>query len=1135
MNEVEVIKEQASKIQDLVLYNLQNISTKLNKEPDILPNNFNIKPNHITLYKLEEISYYKNEKFPRREAFENVISSFHYDDGNLVYIIDGDGEKISFYIGVVEDLEKSQHFNSIYAEDIKKVMESNFRGSKLVEIDSSEERKILDKIKGHNQVGLLKGVPSTSDSKENLDFQGIDRFVNSIQKDKFTIVILMKKHSMDTIKRVENNTFKMYDKIKLTKCNLQIGNSNTLSLSKGSTETTGNSTSINKTQTEGTSITNTKGTSTTTTTSNSTSNTEGKSNTNTQGSSLSKSVAYSESHTSQESTSTTKTRGTSKTNNVGYRSESYNTNYYGDNSRTQEIKPTSGTNESTAGAKGQAESDTNGRTTTDTNGTNRSESISENSSATKTNGISNSDGSNVSESNGTNKSNSHSKGTTINTSFSDSTNKTSQSGQNISYNLEFENRKNVEILKYLDEVVLETIGYSKNKGLYTVQVAIMTTECDNEKYKMKKVGNLLKSLSSGSKSYENYLELYDINEFNDENRKNSLDCIRNLQLIRQSTRGIEYDEEALALYMRAYDNNGIYFTNYYTPREISIIAGIPQKEVVGLKLNEAIDFGLNFDNGNSKEEDLIKLGNLIQSSQVTEHDVNIDKKYFDRHIFIAGVTGSGKTNTCKKILKETNYPFLVIEPAKTEYRSLKNDFEDLIVFTLGDDRVAPFRMNPFEFIKGESLTSRVDMIKGAILTSFDVEAAIPQIIEDVIYESYRKKGWDIDTEEFGYGDPFEEDVDAFPTFIDILNNIDSVVEKHGFDDRLKKDYIGSIKARIKTFTQGVKGQMLCTKHSINFEDLLEKKVVFEIENIRTSEEKTFFMALILININEVLKKRYKEGHRGKHITLLEEAHRLLSKPDSIDKAKKNGVEMFADMLAEVRKYGECLVIVDQIPNKLTPEVLKNTNTKIIHKLLAKDDKETVANTMSFKEGQSDYLSNLNIGRAVVFTVGWDTPVQVQIDEVLTNESEIDDKILRKTALDYYIKNSRKSIDYLEIVEDIEQALKLKKKISGFSKQLFELISKFNPRCSGRMEFAGIRKKIIDEIKMLNSDYKLIIYEIMKYSNMDDKFKKLVTFIFESDEFLDMINLGKNDIKSKLENAGIEEFVINDFFDKYIRE
>lgn len=110
-----------------------------------------------------------------------------------------------------------------------------------------------------------------------------------------------------------------------------------------------------------------------------------------------------------------------------------------------------------------------------------------------------------------------------------------------------------------------------------------------------------------------------------------------------------------------------------------------------------------------------------------------------KHTFIAGVTGSGKTTTCHRLLSEANMPFLVIEPAKTEYRTLISKDKDLMVFTLGNEMVSPFRINPFELIKGEVISAHVDMIKATFTSAFPMEASMPQILERAIYNVYQKK------------------------------------------------------------------------------------------------------------------------------------------------------------------------------------------------------------------------------------------------------------------------------------------------------------------------------------------------------------------------------------------------------------
>lgn len=562
--------------------------------------------------------------------------------------------------------------------------------------------------------------------------------------------------------------------------------------------------------------------------------------------------------------------------------------------------------------------------------------------------------------------------------------------------VEFINKEVQEWIKYIDEVLLPRIDYGKGKGMF---VSAITMFSDNAAC-LKKLQNTAMSLYAGETGNRVPLKAVTLN-------KKETEILKNFRLPYGTIGNLSNRNEKIAhsAMSQVIDKNGYaYLGNWITTNELSVIAGLPQKEIVGLSLNEEVEFGLN-SRQKINDENKIELGNLVLSGNVLkENKVYLDKNVLDQHIFISGVTGSGKTTTCQNILLSSDTPFLVIEPAKTEYRILKENVEDLLVFTLGKNTVAPLKMNPFIFFKHESITSRVDMIKACIESAFDMEAAIPQIIESAIYKSYEDYGWNIATNKNSrFADPFSNETNAFPTLQDLLRNTKTVIEIQGFDERLKNDYIGSINARLQGLLVGSKGLMLNTHSTVDFEELLEHNVVFELEEIRSGAEKSLIMGFILINLAEAIKAKYKKTGKFKHITLVEEAHRLLSKYQSGDDPnKRHGVEMFTDMLAEIRKYGESLIIVDQIPNKLTSEVLKNTNTKIIHRIFAADDKDAIGNTVMLKKEQKEFLSNLETGRAVFFTPGIDKALQVQIKQsVDTSRKSPDDDELIEAACTYY--------------------------------------------------------------------------------------------------------------------------------------
>lgn len=580
------------------------------------------------------------------------------------------------------------------------------------------------------------------------------------------------------------------------------------------------------------------------------------------------------------------------------------------------------------------------------------------------------------------------------------------SSTSTSKTVEFIKKDIQDWIKYIDETIFTRLDYGKGKGIFITSSLLLSNQVGS----LIKLENTMKSLYSGETG--NKVSLRQVSLSKNDLR---LKAMKNLQIPmckkqKELSNNEIYARAALSQFVVG---NGAYMGSWISTKELSLIAGLPKKEIVGLGLREEVEFGLNFSRTKTVEKS-IKLGNIVQSgNELSNVPITIDLENLNKHTFVTGVTGSGKTTTCQKILIDSNLPFLVIEPAKTEYRILTKNFDDLLIFTLGRDTIAPFRLNPFEFFPHESITSRVDMIKASMEAAFDMEAAIPQIIEASIYECYKDYGWNIsNNKNTVFEDPFADGVYAFPTLSDLITMTEQVIEKQGFDERLKKDYIGSIKARLQGLVIGSKGLMLDTKRSIDFRELLKRRVVLEIEEVRSSAEKSLIIGFVLTNLIEAVRAEFAANKEFRHITLIEEAHRLLSVYSAGDSLnKKQSVETFTDMLAEVRKYGECLIISDQIPSKLATEVLKNTSTKIVHKIFAQDDKDTIGNTMALTDEQKRFLSNLNTGRAVVFTQGYNKAIQVQIENITNTSSkeEIDDGLIRDNALAYYCQTYKRGV------------------------------------------------------------------------------------------------------------------------------
>ena len=1051
---------------------------------------------NVVLFHIKEVTFEGEEKSPRREAFENVIGMIQNEGVNFIYLILGDKKGVSFYFGLVReskyDGELPMPIDEMGNNLLKSAIRGNFRGSKIEEVEPDEMLEIFNKMQTNSnnrnrKYASVIGTPGINESEDKKSFQGVDRLVDVMQGDDFGLCILAKPLSKRAIKKIEDDLYQIYNNLsKFSKVSLQEGENKSkgTSISKG----TSDSVSYGENTTKGTNYSKTSGTSENTGTS------ESKTAGSTTGTNYSETQTEGKNWGKSEgkNNGTSKTTGTNSSSGSNSGSSSSGTNQSKGTSQsiTENIGTTSSENIGTSSSKGTNTGYNKSENMSKTKGTNTSTGTSE----SKTAGTSETTGTNSSKTTGTN--NSASESSTIGSS------------QNVSKDII--NKKAADYIKYIDEMLLPIIDYGKSKGLYLTTTFIFA---DNNS-QLEKLGNTIKSLYSGKKGNKNPLEFKIL-----ENNDKKIEYFKNFQI----PECISYDDEnALTLKSHFVENDEVSLGNWYSPNELGLIAGLPEKEVVGLALNEEVEFGLNAKTP-EKGEELISLGNLVQSgNEIDDTKVYLEKSAFNKHIFITGVTGTGKTTTCQKLLLESELPFLVIEPAKTEYRILMNNpkTEDILIFTLGNDKVAPFRLNPFEFFEGESITSRVDMLKAAMEASFDMEGAIPQIIESAMYSCYEDYGWNIDTDENEkFDNPYDEGVYSFPTLEDLLNKVETEVTKHNFDDRLKKDYIGSITARLQGLLVGSKGQMLNSRRSIDFRELIEKKVVLEIEGIKNGTEKSLVMGFILTNLCEALRAKYNKDKHFKHITLIEEAHRLLSKyspGDSLN--KKNSVETFADMLAEVRKYGESLIIADQIPNKMTPEVLKNTNTKIVHKIFAEDDKEAIGNTISLSKEQKDFLSSLPTGRAIVFSQSWTKAIQVQIERMTdtTSDENIDEDRLRNRVEDFYIENYKKGIF-------------IGTKYEKISREQFRECREF----SSNKEFVKIFKAIFEENVHSFSEFLNISENINKLLKDKEFFEDIGKILERNERYIENLNKTQENFKNYYENIFKEE-LYNIIYLKYYK-
>jgi uncharacterized protein len=432
---------------------------------------------------------------------------------------------------------------------------------------------------------------------------------------------------------------------------------------------------------------------------------------------------------------------------------------------------------------------------------------------------------------------------------------------------------------------------------------------------------------------------------------------------------------------------------------VAALARPPEREVPGIRLALRPDFDVTPEVPETPEEALehggIPLGEVLDRNMMPAGAFTLSRDSLNRHVFVCGATGAGKSQTVRSLLEAAtgqHIPWLVIEPAKAEYRLMASRLSGaaegarVIRIRPGEPDAVAAGLNPLEPAADSSgnrfpLQTHADLVRALFIAAFRSEEPFPQVLSAALTRAYEEAGWDL-----ALGEPRSE-VALYPTLTALQRAAERVVTEIGYSQRITDDVLGFIRVRLASLRLGTTGRFLEGGHPIDFGALLRKNVVLEIEDVGDDADKAFLMGTVLIRLAEHLRLAHRTGPAVtglRHLTVVEEAHRLLrrTEPDGQSGAGAAGhaVEMFAGLLAEIRAYGEGLVIAEQIPGRLVPDAIKNTAVKITHRLPAADDRDAVGATMNATQSQSRFLVTLAPGQAAVFSDGMDFPVLVKMKD-----------------------------------------------------------------------------------------------------------------------------------------------------------
>lgn len=427
-----------------------------------------------------------------------------------------------------------------------------------------------------------------------------------------------------------------------------------------------------------------------------------------------------------------------------------------------------------------------------------------------------------------------------------------------------------------------------------------------------------------------------------------------------------------------------------TTKELSYLINFPLRSVPGISvIDSSPEFSMT---PQTDMDNVIDFGKLLYGGTPVNIPYHLTLSDLSKHTLLSGINGSGKTNTVMSILNalsQTKTPFLIIEPAKTEYVDWAIEYNQLHpdnpidIYMPGckvykdrksrqEVRLKELKLNPFEPVwldknQEPNVLSHIDRLKSTFAAAFPMYDILPVLMEDLIYSIYQNKSTDWLNSEPIYGKTMP------PTLNSMSVGVDKVISNRQYEPRIEQNMKACLNTRIDSLMRGWKGKMLNTVHSTPWEDLFERPVIINLSYVGDDIDKGFFMSLILQFLYEYRAALAEIGlvdfnkSQCEHLTIIEEAHRVMMKCDKPDMPQYKTAMMFSNMLSEIRAYGEGMFLVDQVPTRLIPDAIKNTNTKITHRVVAEDDCKAIAESMGLSKEQRKIIPKLMVGECIVST------------------------------------------------------------------------------------------------------------------------------------------------------------------------
>ncbi len=606
---------------------------------------------------------------------------------------------------------------------------------------------------------------------------------------------------------------------------------------------------------------------------------------------------------------------------------------------------------------------------------------------------------------------------------------TATTGTGTSFQITEKNKRISGVLKAIDEQ-LERIKECKSYGMWDWSAYFVGSNSVDVKLGADLYSGVLRGESSGLE--RNNISLWSRH-----------DDIEKFNILQQYISQLRHP---LFKMLEGFNTPHVTHTSLISTREMAVAMSLPRKSLPGVPVYDAAPFGRSITClDDNKFDNAISIGHISNYGTTDINlDVKLDIQSLTGHMFITGSTGAGKSNVIYSILKtlykDHDIPFLIIEPAKGEYKDVFGGYDGVQVFGTNIKYSPILRLNPFSFPENIHVIEHIDRLIEILNAVWPMYAAMPAILKEAIEETYMRSGWDL------LNSTCHFEMIVFPDFHDLLAVLPDIISGSDYSDEIKGNYAGALITRVKSMTNGY-FKTIFQKDELAPAVLFDQACIADLSRVGSSETKSLLMGILFLKLQEYRMSEASGGNASlKHITVIEEAHNLLRRTgggQSEEGANLQGksVEIIANAIAEMRTYGEGFIIADQAPGLLDQSVIRNTNTKIILRLPDFDDRNLVGKAAHLNEEQIEELASLKTGCAAVYQNNWLEPVLSQFDRFTDEEPLIYDAPKQQQIDIRQIEKSRflKAIIQFSLTSDVKIFAAAKKRYFPYGAEIVESV------------------------------------------------------------------------------------------------